>query len=96
MTYLSISNIPRIDDIAAPLEGALKKIGHGGGCSTLLVVRQIPIRLDTYSNKIFQKLGKGLDQVHPILDTQAVDVILREAEKMFSTSIDAMGPKHAA
>jgi hypothetical protein len=43
-----------------------------------------------------QKLGQGLDEVHPFSDTIGVDVVLREAANMLSANFEAVGPKNAA
>ena len=42
-------------------------------------------------------MGKGLDEVYPYSETTAVDILLREAEKMLSPHSDTVqvGPKHA-
>jgi hypothetical protein len=42
-----------------------------------------------------QKFGKGLDEVNPFSDTVAVDIVLRDSEKMLSPNLNAVGPKNA-
>jgi hypothetical protein len=43
-----------------------------------------------------QKFGKGLDEVNPFSDTMAVDIVLRESEKMLSPNLNAVCPKNAS
>jgi hypothetical protein len=47
------------------------------------------------SNNFRQKLGKGLDDVHPFSDTTGVDIILREANNMLSPDLKAVGTRNA-
>jgi hypothetical protein len=47
-------------------------------------------------HKFLQRLGKGLDEVHPFSDTMGVDTVLREARIILSPHSDNVGPKNAA
>lgn len=41
-------------------------------------------------------MAKGLDDVHPFSDSHRVDVLLREADYIFSSNTDAVGRKAAS
>jgi hypothetical protein len=84
------SDVPRLDEIAGPLQGALGERGREGCYGALLIVSWFFISFLYQSNDFRQKLGKGLDEVHPFSDTPAVDVVLREAGKILSPNSDAV------
>ena len=44
---------------------------------------------------VTQKLGKGLDDIHPFSDTSSVDVVLRECERILLPDHE-MAPKTAS
>jgi hypothetical protein len=90
------SGIPRMDDLAGPLKKALVG-GVGEECFVaLLVVSQHSICRTEEFNNFKQKMGKGLDDVYPFSDTTAVDVLLRDSEKMLSPYLNAVSAKNAA
>lgn len=41
-------------------------------------------------------MAKGLDEVHPFSDTARVDVLLREADHILSSNVDAVGRQDAS
>lgn len=43
-----------------------------------------------------QKFSKGLDEVHPFSDSPSVDILLRDARRMISDSLETVGPKNAS
>jgi hypothetical protein len=66
-----------MDDMAATLEEKLDDCTY----KTLLVV-SFYANFFMYQLNVLQKLGKGLDDIHPFSDTSWVDVVLRESERM--------------
>ena len=45
---------------------------------------------------VWQKFGQGLDDVRPFSDTIYVDTLVREAERIFTSDSNLVGPKNAS
>lgn len=82
------SDIPGVNEIGGWLEEALSQ---KEGYKAILVVSNIPYPRPILKKNLLQQLGEGLDTVHPFSDTTGVDVILRDAEKILSSHLDAVG-----
>jgi hypothetical protein len=89
------SDIPRMEELARPLGYALGESQEEGCFMPLLVVSGHSICKTYEYNNVKQKMGKGLDEVHPFSDSTAVDILLREAKNMLSPYLNAVSPKNA-
>jgi hypothetical protein len=78
------SNIAGMDDLSAPFEAASQE----GTFHALLIVRFLQYLLRNKLNVSGQKFAKGLDEVHPFSDSNAIDVCLRESEMVTSSKYE--------
>ena len=84
------SNIMGMDEITRPLQEALSISMSKEWHNKLLVVSKV--LMTSILDKSFpQKIGTGLDQVHPFSDTNAVAIVLCDAEKILSAHSKFVG-----
>lgn len=82
------SNIAGVNEIGGWLEEALSPEEE---YKAILVVSIFAYSRPFLKKNLLQQLGEGLDTVYPFSDTTGVDVILRDAEKILSSHLDAVG-----
>lgn len=91
------SNILRMDEIGGPLQEALSNCSSEEWQSAVLVVSNVTIINGILKKYFLQKIGTGLDIVHPFSDTTGVSVVLREAEAIIlSSDLQAVGKNNAS
>jgi hypothetical protein len=90
------SNIMGMDEITRPLQEALSICMSEEWHNELLVVSKVFLITSILDKSFPQKIGTGLDQVHPFSDTNAVAVVLSDAEKILSSHSKFVGKNNAA
>ena len=78
---LFYSNILCMADMAESLQGALSRPSLEKHCMEVLLVSQTQLANSNLRTGLWT-ISKGLDEVHPFDDTDAVAIILEEAEIM--------------
>jgi len=90
------SNIMGMDEITRPLQEALSICMSEEWHNELLVVSKVFLITSILDKSFLQKIGTGLDQVHPFSDTNAVAIVLCDAEKILSAHSKFVGKNNAA
>ena len=84
-----------MDEIREPLDGALSQCSSEEWSNAILLVSNVKICL-ILTNCFWQKIGKGLDIVHPFSDTTGVDIVLRDANIILSSDFNAVSKRSPA
>ena len=88
------STIMGMDKITRPIQEALSISMSEEWHNELLVISNVLIT-SILNKSCWQKIGMGLNQVHPCSDTNAVTIVLCDAEKILSAHLELVGKKNA-
>lgn len=89
------TNIFTMDEISSPLQRAFSEGSTEEWYNAILLVSNVTLSYSLSNSYFWQKIGNGLDQVFPFGDSNGVDGLLRDAEKIYSPNLDDVGRKNA-